>query len=199
MSAASPMSPLRPLPRSLTRIATAKVVRRWACPSQLHLAWSWTPTARPLTITSRCRALAVCEMDGGALVAQREHLAHADDKSQHSVICGECCDCSAARTSCSHRAVKATPSGACTALADDPRGAHALDLCRSSWWLQRLWMKRVCWLCSVACHQAHAEAGRVRAEAIRAFSTFTYHILTQLASRVTSHSSSTAVYSCTIL
>ena len=112
-------------------------------------------------------------MDGGALVAEREHLAHADDKSQHSVTGAECWDCSAARTSCSHRAVKATPSGACTALADDPRGAHALDLCRSSWWLQRLWVKRLCWLCSAASHPAHAEAGRVRAEAICAFSTFT--------------------------
>ena len=83
----------------------------------------------------------------------------------------------------SHRAVKAPPSGVCTALADDPRGAHALDLCRSSWWLQRLWMKRPCWLCSAACHPAHAEAGRVRAEAVCAFSTLSTHILTERASR----------------
>ena len=62
-----------------------------------------------------------------------------------------------------------------------PPGAHALDLCRSSWWLQRLWVKRLCWLCSAACHPAHAEAGRVRAEAVCAFSTITIHILTQLA------------------
>ena len=81
----------------------------------------------------------------------------------------------------SHRAVKAPPSGLCTALADDPRGAHALDLCRSSWWLQRLSVKRLCWMRSAACHPAHAEAGRVRAEAVCAFSTLSSHILTQRA------------------
>ena len=82
------------------------------------------------------------------LVAQPEHLAHADDTSPHPVACAEYGDCSTARGSRSHRAVSCVQINGVRSVGRRPRGAHALDLCRSSWWLQRLWVKRLCCGCA---------------------------------------------------
>ena len=92
MSAASPMAPLRPLPRSLTRIAAAA---KRGTPLGLPIATAPCmkmdaigSTAHHLpTIILPCRALVVCEMDCCTLVAQPEHRAHgemSDERWRHS-------------------------------------------------------------------------------------------------------------------
>ena len=142
MSAASPMSPLRPLPRSPT---VAHAHRHCQSGTPLGFAIAAAPCMKMDANSSTAHhhlavSCACCLRDRivVALHLEGEEQAGRASKGAHSLHATECTfqRGHVADDRCSMgRAAKDT---ACTALADDPRGAHALNLCRSSWWLQRL-------------------------------------------------------------